>query len=439
MKKVVIIGAGPGGYAAALRGSALGLEVTLIEKEHLGGTCLNWGCIPTKTYYHTTKVLREAREAKEITGELKVDFQALSQKQAEVVGQLVGGLKSLMKSASVKVIQGEGRLTEDGVVVDGQLLPADNVIIATGATPLTILGIEPNGEDVFTAKEIWDLKEIPSSMVILGGGVIGVEFATIFSQLGSKVTIVEREKSLLPQVAPQASRLVARHLKEAGVVIKTNTSATGYEKGRLKTEEGYIAGDILLVALGNRPNTNDLGLGEVGIALNERKEIIVDQNLETNKKGFFAIGDVNNMPYKLAHAASHQGALVAERISGVRNGSFNSNLVPRTVFTYPELAEVGVFEGQKSRFPFSANGRALASGMSDGFVEVYGDDKKLNGVLIVGPEACELGNLASYALATNPTKENLKKAIMTHPTLGETFSEASLGLFGEAIHMIKRR
>lgn len=194
--KVAILGAGPGGYVAALRAANLGLDVTLIEKEHLGGACLNWGCIPTKTFYHTAKVLEEVRGAAEIANGqmLQVDFDKLQEKQESVVRQLVGGVESLLQAAGVKVVKGAGILAPGGVSVGGEVIAADKVIIATGASPLTILGIKPDGKRVFTAREIWQLEALPESMVVLGGGVIGVEFATIFSSLGTKVTIVEREK-----------------------------------------------------------------------------------------------------------------------------------------------------------------------------------------------------------------------------------------------------
>lgn len=440
-KRVSIIGAGPGGYAAALRGANLGLDVTLIEKESLGGTCLNWGCIPTKTYYHAAKVISDAKETIEIEGanNLTVNFQSLRKRQIEVVNQLVGGVNSLLKAAGVNVINGTGKITDDGVLVDNQVIPADDIIVATGATPLLILGIKPDGERVFTAKEIWQLSKIPKTLVILGGGVIGVEFATIFSQLGTSVTIVEREKSILPTFPPSAVRLISRKLQDNGVEIKTNTTVTGYKEDEwaLETDAGIIKGEVLLVALGNRPNTSGLGLEDKGIQLNSRHEIVVDKDLKTNIDGVYAIGDVTDSPYKLAHAATHAGVVVVENLAGL-NSNYNENLVPRTVFTNPELAIVGTLEGKKSRFPFSANGRALASGHTQGFVEAYGDEKRINGVLIVGPEACELSNLASFALANGYTREKLAEAVMTHPTLGEAFNEATLGLFGSAIHMIKR-
>ncbi len=437
MRKVVILGAGPGGYSAALRGANLGFDVTLIEKEQLGGTCLNWGCIPTKTYYHSTKVLRELKEFKELKGDYEIDYLALFEKQKEVVKQLVSGLESLLKNAGVKVIKGQGKLTKAGVLVDDNLIEADNTIIATGASPLLILGIKPDAENVFTAKEIWQLKSVPESVIILGGGVIGVELATIFSELGVEVTVVEKEKTILPQFRTQAVRLVTKSLQAKGVELKTNTLVTGYRDGVLETKTGNLTAEILLLALGNKPNTTGLGLEELGIKLNGKKEIMVDADLKTSIDGIYAIGDVNNLTYKLAHAASHQGVSVAEKLAGLK-ANFNEDLVPRTVFTDPELAEVGVLEGKKSRFPFSANGRALASGINEGFIEVYGDQNKLRGVLLVGPEASELSNLASLALATGAKKEDLAKAIFTHPTLGEAFMEASLGLFGAAIHMVKR-
>lgn len=438
MANLVIIGAGPGGYAAALRGAALGLKVTLLEADKVGGTCLNWGCIPTKTYYHTAKITREVKQSKEIIGQVQVDFPQLVNKQAGVVKQLVGGLESLLKSAGVEVINQRGTLAEGGVKVGEELIPADNIIIATGATPFTILGIVPDGKRVFTAKEIWQLESLPESVVILGGGVIGVEFATIFSALGSKVTIVEKEKSILPQFAPSATRLVTKKLKEQGVIIKTGAAVTGYKDGVLQLPDESLEGDILLVALGNKPNTKGLGLEEVGVRLNQRQEIEVNNYLETSQKGIYAIGDVNNLPYKLAHAASKQGVLVVEKIAGAAYEPFNSNLVPRTVFTYPELAEIGTLEGNKSRFPYSANGRALAGGEADGYVEAYGDGEKIVGALIVGADACELSNLASLAISSGMTEENLSASIMTHPTLGEAFHEASLGLFGAAIHMVNK-
>ncbi|MDD2431286.1 MAG: dihydrolipoyl dehydrogenase [Firmicutes bacterium] len=441
MTKLTIIGAGPGGYVAALRAANLGLEVTLIEKEHLGGTCLNWGCIPTKTYYHTAKLVEQAKNTPELENseKLKLDFPKLNRKQEEVVSQLVNGVKSLLKAAGVEIIKGTGTLTVDGVKVGGMLVPTDYTIIATGASPFLIFGLKPDGKRIFTAKEIWQLTDLPESMVILGGGVIGVEFATIFSNLGTKVTIVEREKSILPQFAPQAVRQVAKKLKDKGVEILTSTSVTGYdpEEVALLVDDQKITGEVLLVALGNKANTKGLGLLENGITLNQRGEIIVDKNFETSKKGVYAIGDVTDSTYKLAHAASHAGVFVAEKLAGL-DPYYREELVPRTVFTSPELAEVGVLEGKKSRFPFSANGRALSSGETAGFIEAYGDEEKLNGVLIVGPEACELSNLASYALAVGSSKEEMAKAVMTHPTLGETVLEASLGLFGSAIHMIKR-
>lgn len=439
--KVAILGAGPGGYVAALRAANLGLDVTLIEKEHLGGACLNWGCIPTKTFYHTAKVLEEVRGAAEIANGqmLQVDFDKLQEKQESVVRQLVGGVESLLQAAGVKVVKGAGILAPGGVSVGGEVIAADKVIIATGASPLTILGIKPNGKRVFTAREIWQLEALPESMVVLGGGVIGVEFATIFSSLGTKVTIVEREKSILPQFAPQAARQAAKRLQDRGVEILTNTTVTGYREqdAALIAGDVEIKGDVLLVALGNKANTVGLGLEENGVSLNQRGEIVVGEDFETTKEGVYAIGDVTDKVYKLAHAASHAGVFVAEKLAGL-TPHYSDELVPRTVFASPEIAEVGVLEGKKSRFPFSANGRALASGEATGFVEVYGDGDRVNGVLIVGPDACELINLAGSLLASGGSRDHLAKAILSHPSFGEALFEAGLGLYGSAVHMIKR-
>lgn len=456
--KVVILGGGPGGYVAAIRLRQLGFETTLIEKNRVGGVCLNVGCIPTKALYKSAEILNHASHLDsfglDFEGTVKPNADKIRARKNQVVDTLVSGVEKLLSSAGVEVIYGEGRLTSiNTLMVNDTVVEFDRLIIATGSSSFIppIKGVENEG--VVTSTELLDFELIPEELVVVGGGVIGMEFAGIFASFGSKVTVLEAMPSILPGVDGEIVKRLKPILKKKGIEIITSAMVKEIKKdgqklivsmdGKKGTIE--IPGDQVLISTGRKPNIDALGLEELGMETN-RKGIVVDEDFKSSIENIFAIGDVNGK-WLLAHAASAQGEYVAEYIAG-KNPKIGK-FVPGCVFLFPEVASVGYTEEKLkeegieyhvSKFMLGANGKALTMGESDGLVKVLCDsDYKIIGVHIMGAHASDLIHEGLLACEMGMTVEELKHVIHAHPTLAEAFYESAMGLKGEAVHMVQQR
>ncbi len=461
-KDIVIIGGGPGGYVAAIRGAQLGGKVTLIEENALGGTCLNVGCIPTKALYKNAEVISTLKNIEEfgIKGieNYSIDVEKIQERKQNVIDQLVGGIHTVLSAYGVEILRGRGTILNKNLVkttlVTGEEreIPAKNIIIATGAKPTLppIPGIHLNG--VMTSNELLSFKEIPKRLAIIGGGVIGIEFAGIFNALGSEVTVFEFAPSILIKLDKDISKRLTTSLKKDGIKINTSTGVEEIKESNgslvvvAKDKKGSIEVEVdqVLVSVGRTPVIEGLNLEGIGIEL-DRKRIQVNDRFETNVKGIYAIGDVNG-GMMLAHEASHEGKSVAEIIMGAPV-SEDRGVVPSCIFISPEISTVGITEEdakeqgidyKTSKFMFGANGKALSMGEPQGFVKVIstGKNNRIIGVHIMGPHAADLIHEGALAIRNQLTADDIASTIHAHPTLGEAFVEAVMGLTNEAIHMV---
>jgi dihydrolipoamide dehydrogenase len=459
----VVVGAGPGGYVAAIRLAQLGKKTALVEKESLGGVCLNWGCIPSKALIAAANLVEEIRDAADrgIIAEPRVDLQKLREFKDAVVKKLVGGVGALEKGNGVEVVKGTARfVAADAVEVsagDGEKvrLEAKAFIVATGSRPVEIPGFAYDGKDVWSARDAVDVPEVPARLACIGGGVIGMELGTVYAKLGSKVTFVEALPQILTGIDPEAVRLVQKGIRQRGGTVHVNAKAKGYErKGDALVVHLEVDGkaqdlecDRILVGVGFRPNSEGLGLEEVGVRIGPRGFVEVDEQFRTSVPSIFAIGDLSGPPF-LAHKASKEGEIAAEVIAGMKSAR-DWVALPGAIFTDPEIATVGLSEEEAraqghdpiiGKFAFGALGRALAIAHGEGFVKVVGDrgSKLLLGVTMCGPEASDLVAEAALALEMGAYLEDVALTIHAHPTLPEAFMEACKAALGEAIHALNR-
>ncbi len=464
---VTIIGAGPGGYVAAIRAAQLGLAVAVVEKEHLGGVCLNWGCIPTKTLLRNAEVvslLDRGREFGFSVSNVEVDFKAAVDRSRKVSKRLVKGVGLLMRKNNVDVIEGRGALTsegERGVSVEVEMndgstrtIETDHVIIATGGHARTIPGIDPDGERVMTYRSAIVLRDLPESAVIVGAGPIGMEFAQVWSSYGTDVTVVEMLPHAVPLEDEEVSKVVERAFRrQRRVKIMTSTrvqdidaSANGVRVtvATKDDEEDVLEAERALIAIGVQPNSENIGLEDVGVET-ERGNVLVDDYMRTNVAGVYAIGDVTGK-MALAHVASAQGIIAAETIAGVETKPLDYDAVPRCTYCHPQVASFGISEAEAveqghevkvGTFPFRPNGKALALGEREGFVKIVADAKtgEILGAHLVGPEVTELLPELVSARTWELTPEEIARTVHAHPTLSEALMEAAHGVFGEPIHI----
>lgn len=463
-KDIVIIGGGPGGYTAAIRAAQLGAKVLLVEEENLGGTCLNKGCIPTKALYKNAQLINEFNTAAEFGIKLDgytIDMNEIMQRKQRIVDRLKEGIGQLIKANSIEMIYGKAGLSaRDKVkVTDYQgnesLINTKHIIIATGSVPSRppIAGINLPG--VMTSDEILFSQEIPKSLLIIGGGVIGIEFAGIFNALGSQVTVIEFLPRILANMDSEISKKLVLALKKKGIGIDTDTKVIQISKDKEafhvltegKKGENEINADAVLVSAGRIPNVEDLGLELLGVEY-DRSGIKVDETYQTNVPGIYAIGDVTG-GQMLAHIASEEGIAAVDNIMGFK-GHLNYDAVPGCVFSFPEIAAVGLSEedakGQgihytSSKFSFGANGKALTIGEEEGFVKVLAEaeTKRIIGVHIMGPHASDLIHEAALAVGHKMTSDDISGIVHAHPTLSEAFMEAALGIDNKAIHMLPKK
>ena len=452
---IVLIGSGPGGYVAAIHAARQGAKVAIVEQKETewGGTCLNWGCIPTKTLVQSAELLRTVRRAGEYgvkVAEPEIDWAAMQARKDKVVSGLREGVQGLLKANGVDMILGRGKLAGSGrVAVDGRELAGRNLILATGS--VIALPPFPGADQGLTSDSILSVPKVPESLVVIGGGVVGMEFAGIFSLLGAKVIVVEMLDQLLTPLDPDVAKRFQQLMARRGVEFRLGARVESVEQGgagfRVKVDGQALEAEQVLVATGRRPNTADLGLEEAGVKL-ERGAIKVDQHLRTSVDGVYAIGDAT-MISMLAHTASYQGELAVHNALGEHPVSADYTAIPACVYTEPEIAYVGRSEAQAraegieprvGSFPFAALGRAQVLGETDGLVKVVADEEGyVLGVTIMGPRATDLIAEGVLAVHQGVTAAELTHAVHAHPTLPEALAEAALDVDGRAVHISPRR
>jgi dihydrolipoamide dehydrogenase len=460
---LLIIGGGPGGYVAAIKGAQLGLSVGLVERDKVGGACLHKGCIPTKVLIQSAHLYELCKRSKEygvITEGVSVNFSEFHRRKETIVKRLHGGIELLLKKNNVDVLRGTGRIVSPQKVLikkngkDQEELSTKNIIIATGSSPVVFDGIPFDKKNVLTSDEILELEEIPSSLLIIGGGSIGIEFAYVYNVLGSKVTVIEMMEEILPTDDKDIGSALRKSLTKKGIKfltgttldrieIKENAVETTVKKKDGKTE--LLQNEKVLLALGRRPETKDLDLEELNLEFNG-KFISVNENMETSRSGIFAIGDVTGPPL-LAHRASAQGLLVVNNIAGKETSPINKNTIPSVTYSNPQVAGVGMsqeeaeregYEVKVGRFPFMANGKTQIMGEGeDGFIKVITDSitGEILGVHLIGHEVGELIGGMSLAINMEATSLEISNTIFPHPTLSEVFAEAFHAIEGKAIHI----
>lgn len=456
--RVVIIGSGPGGYVAAIRGAQLGAEVTVIEDAEVGGTCLNRGCIPTKTLIASVETLNKVRHADEfgieIKGEITFSMQKMMERKDKVIGNLVKGIRALFKSHGVALIEGRGVLLSPGEIEitarDGSksTVKADRTIIATGSRPAKMPIFPFDGEKIISSDEALRLQRTPKSVLIVGAGVIGCEFACILNELGSEVTMVEMMDRAVATEDLDISSTLERELKKKKIRLITSAKIIKVEKsegGTIATlEDGKtITAEICLVSIGRALNTENIGIEKVGVVMGKRGEISVNERMETSVPGIYAIGDVTGK-IMLAHVASTQGLVAIENIMG-HHREMNYDVVPAGIFTIPEIGSVGLREHLATengveikigRFNFRPLGKAQAMGEISGMVKIIADAKtdKILGCHIIGAHATDIIHEAAVAMRNGMTAKDLGETIHSHPTLSEAVMEAAEDLHGICIH-----
>lgn len=465
-KKITVIGGGPGGYVAAIRAAQLGAEVVLVEKDRLGGTCLNRGCIPTKTLFKTAELMHQMKRGEEFAilnaDAFSVDGKLLHERKQKVVDTLVGGIEQLIKSyPNITMLSGEATIVDKNqveVALSGggkEGFQTDAIIIATGSKPemTETQGIDSQG--VITSDELLELDEIPKTLIVIGGGVIGLEFASIYQELGSHVILLSSR--ILKNADKEIGRRLLPLLKKQGIEAYNDIRAKEIKREgdqlrviaqyKTKEETVEVVGDYVLIASGRGPVYNGLNLEKIGIA-HDHKGIVVNENFETNVTGIYAIGDVVKNNPQLAHVASAQGEAVAEILMG-HQPDINMKIYPNCVFTLNEVAHVGATEEElkeqgveytASKFNFAANGKALSLGEGDGLVKILATPQgKLLGAHILGPHANDLIAECTLAIANDMSVKDILRTIHAHPTLSETIIESAAGIFGQAIHVAPSR
>ncbi len=458
---IIVLGSGPGGYVTAIRASQLGFKTAVIEKENLGGVCLNWGCIPTKALLKSAQVFDYLKHASDygltITAFDK-DFSAVVTRSRSVADGMSKGIQFLMKKNKIDVIEGFGKVKPgkkiDVKSADGTTkeFSADHIIIATGARSRELPNLPQDGQKVIGYRQAMSLEKQPDSMIVVGSGAIGVEFAHFYNSMGTNVTIVEYLPNIVPLEDEDISKQMERSMKKAGVKIMTNSSVEKVDisgngvKATVKTAKGEetLEADILLSAVGIKTNIENIGLEEVGIAT-DRDKILVNDFYQTNVPGYYAIGDIVPGP-ALAHVASAEGITCVEKIAGLHVDPINYGNIPGCTYAYPEIASVGLTEKQAKekgyelkigKFPFSASGKAKASGASEGFVKVIFDAKygEWLGCHMIGAGVTDLVAEAVVARKLETTGHEINISIHPHPTMSEAIMEAAADAYGEVIHI----
>ena len=459
---LIVLGSGPGGYVSAIRASQLGLKTAIIEKESLGGVCLNWGCIPTKALLKSAQVFEYLKNAKEYgitANDVNKDFNSVINRSRKVAGTMSKGVNFLMKKNKIKVFNGSGSLGEKNTVIiknksdEKTVIFSEKIIISTGARSKELLNLKQDGKKIIGYREAMTLKNQPKNIIIVGSGAIGIEFAFFYNSMGSNVTIIEYLDRIVPVEDREISRELEKNLKKKGINILTSTEVKKAEMTdsgvNVHTESSngdisMISSEIVLSAVGIKTNIENIGLEKIGIKI-EKDKILVDEFYQTNIEGYYAIGDVVK-GQSLAHVASAEGILCVEKISGIDVSPLNYDNVPGCTYCSPEIASVGLTEEKAiengydikiGKFPFSASGKAQASGKSEGFVKVIFDSKygEWLGCHMIGEGVTDMIAEAVLGRKLETTGHEVLKAIHPHPTMSEAVMEAVADAYEEVIHL----
>ena len=463
---VCVIGAGPGGYVAAIRAAQLKQKTVVIERAKAGGICTNWGCIPSKTLLHGAGIMHTLKHAKDFgitVGDVKVDLSQLRAKKDRVISRLVGGVELLLKKNGVEWLGGEASFTSANEVVVkmkdnvSTTIKAKNFIIATGARAIELPHLKPDGKTVLTYVEALEIDGPPKDFVVIGGGAIGLEMAEVYAAFGSKVTVIEMMPTILPGFDADLCKAAADNLRKSSITVHTGTKVTSAQKTKdggwslsLENDKGGkidpLTCDKVLVSIGLRPNTENIGLDKAGVKLDAKGFIITDETMRTSAKNIFAIGDVVGKKL-LAHKASREGHIAAENCAG-HNMAMDYRALPGTVFLHPEVSTVGLSEEEAKKaghevaigkFPVSVLGRSVATGTNEGLVKMVVDKKtdRILGVHIVAPTAGDMIAEAALAIEMDACSEDWAATIHVHPTFSEATMEAAADVMGAAVHVAK--
>jgi len=459
---VVVIGSGPGGYVAAIRAAQLGLKAAVVERAELGGICLNWGCIPTKALLRSAEIYHNMQRAEEFglaAENVTFNPEKIVERSRTVAKQLSNGIKMLLKKNKVETLIGEGRLVGQGKVSvtngsDTKEISAKNIILATGARARTLPGLEPDGEIVWSYREAMVPKTMPKSLLVIGSGAIGIEFASFYNTFGAEVTVVELMDRVLPVEDAEISTFAAKTFKKQGMTLLTGAKVIGLKKTKSGAEAtielpggktDIVRVEKVISAVGITGNIEDIGLESLGIKT-DRGHVVVNEWCETGVEGIYAIGDLVGPPW-LAHKASHEGVLVAERIAGIKGvHPMNTDNIPGCTYCHPQVASVGMTEAKAKeagyeikvgRFPFIGNGKAIALGEPEGLIKTIFDAKtgELLGAHMVGAEVTELIQGYTLARQLETTEADLMATVFPHPTLSEMMHESVLDAYGRALHI----
>jgi dihydrolipoamide dehydrogenase len=451
---LVVLGGGFGGYTAAIRASQLGLKVVLVEEAKMGGTCLHWGCIPTKALLESSELLYKIRDRGKEFGVnasgLSVDYATISKRKDTVVGQLTKGIEGLMRKNKIEVVSARGTVIgKNSIQAGDRKLEAANLLLATGSTPRALPGIEIDGKRIITSDHAVHADKLPKSVAIIGGGAIGVEFATFYHQMGvEKVTLIEALDRLVPLEDEEVSGVMLKAFQKAGIDVRVGAKveeAKATEQGvTVKLDSGELKVEQLLVAVGRAPRSKEIGLEEAGLKLSKPGFVEVDGLLRTGVDSIHAIGDLVG-GYLLAHAAVHEGVTAAEDIAGKRTEPITQELITRCTYSHPQVASVGLTEKQArdkgievkiGKFPFLAIGRALIHGETDGFVKIVADQTgKILGTHIIGNQATELISEPALAQLFQGDAWEVGRNVHPHPTLSEAVGEAAMAVDGQALNI----
>ncbi|MBA4090019.1 MAG: dihydrolipoyl dehydrogenase [Sphingobium sp.] len=458
---VIVLGSGPGGYVAAIRSAQLGLKTAIVERENLGGICLNWGCIPTKALLRSAEIFHYMQHAKDYglaAEKISADIEAVVKRSRGVAKQLNQGVTHLMKKNKITVHMGDGKLTGKGklsVTKDGKTeeLTAKNIIVATGARARDLPFAKADGKRVWTYRHAMTPSEMPTKLLVIGSGAIGIEFASFYNDMGADVTVVEMMDRVVPVEDADVSAFLEKALKKQGMTIMTGAGVEKLEvgangvKAAIKGKDGKVVnGDFshVIVAVGIVPNTENIGLEELGIK-SERGHIVTDPTCKTNVDGIWAIGDVTAPPW-LAHKASHEGVIVAEAIAGKHPHAMDVRNIPGCTYCHPQIASVGLTEAKAKEagyevkvgmFPFIGNGKAIALGEAEGFTKTIFDAKtgELLGAHMIGAEVTEMIQGYTIGKTLETTEAELMHTVFPHPTISESMHESVLAAYGRALHI----
>ncbi len=434
MYDAVIIGAGPAGYVCAISLARQGAKVCVVEKNGLGGTCTHKGCIPTKYLHSMGDIIRKAKSAKKfgINSNIEIDYSILRSKMRSIVSKLASGIGFLFKEHGIELIEGEASIkSQNQVIVNDRTLETKNIVLATGSKPKSF---PANNlvEKIVSTDSIFELEDLPESILVVGGGYSGCEFASILNALECKIWLVEMEDSLLPGQPKEVGAAIEKYMKLDGISVMTKSSMKITDDGKVMINEDEINPEKILISTGREPNFNTDELDKLGIVWND-EGITVNEYMQTNLSNVYAIGDIAGK-YELAHVASYQGEVAAQNILGEKK-TMDYSVVPFCVFTYPEVAIVGKCEGNSKEFPMVANAKANCLGDTRGFIKVFEENGILQGTIIVGAHASEIIGEATLAIKLKLKPKDVIETIHAHPTLPEAFVDALRSLDGKSIHM----